>query len=359
MLQVVNHTPFMASLSVFSDPAGVETAYAVVKATFSIGVKGPVLAKPQQPLLATDVFWGDPVGTSLRAAGEFALLKPGTDVLLVGRAIAPRPGTRVADVSVSVGPVTRTVRVFGDRRWQKSLGSWKPSSPQPWERMPLRWELAFGGVAAPQGDQVPDHEPRNPVGRGLVARCESPTEDQPLPNLEDPAALLADPHDRPPPACFAPIAPTWQPRRSFAGTYDAAWIKGRAPYLPQDFDTRYFHVAPPELIVPGFLQGNEPVRLAGFSLGEPIGFELPPCGLEVEFDFDGAQLPQTPKLETLLFEPDAGRFQMLWRCALAVDKKLLKLKQIAVRSSVFEQDGSPARPLRGLGSMPPAYASAA
>ncbi|MBP6339170.1 MAG: DUF2169 domain-containing protein, partial [Vitreoscilla sp.] len=129
MLQVVNHTPFMASLSVFSDPAGVETAYAVVKATFSIGVKGPVLAKPQQPLLATDVFWGDPVGTSLRAAGEFALLKPGTDVLLVGRAIAPRPGTRVADVSVSVGPVTRTVRVFGDRRWQKSLGSWKPSSP--------------------------------------------------------------------------------------------------------------------------------------------------------------------------------------------------------------------------------------
>lgn len=359
MLQVVNHTPFSASLSVFPDPAGVETAYAIVKATFLIARDGPVLAPQQAPLLATDVFWGDPTRSSLRAAGEFALLKPGTDVLLVGRAIAPRPGTRVADVSVSVGPVSRTVRVFGDRHWQRTLGTWGASAPQVWERMPLRWELAYGGMAPAQGNEVPDHEPRNPVGRGLVGRRQAPEDRQPLPNLEDPAKLLSSPHDRPTPACFAPVAPAWQPRRSFAGTYDEAWIKGRAPYLPTNFDTRFFHVAPPELIVPGHLQGNEPVRLAGFSLGEPISFELPLCGLDVEFDFDGGKQPQAPKLETLLFEPDAGRFQMLWRCALAVDKKLLKLKQITVRSSVFEKDGSPARPLRSLGSMPRAYAGAA
>ena len=58
-------------------------------------------------------------------------------------------------------------------------------------------------------------------------------------------------------------------------------------------------------------------------------------------------------------EPDLGRFQMLWRAALAVDKKLLKLKTLTVRSSVYERDGSPARPLRALGSLPPAYAGAA
>jgi hypothetical protein len=265
----------------------------------------------------------------------------------------------VADVSLSVGPIHRSIRVFGDRHWVRTLGTWGASAPQPWERMPLRWELAFGGVAPQQGDQVPDHEPRNPVGRGLVAKRAAPAEGQPLPNLEDPAALISGPHDRPPPACLAPISPTWHPRRGYAGTYDAAWVQGRAPYLPTDFDPRYFHVAPPELTVPGHLQGNEPVRLAGFSLGEPISFQLPPCGLEVAFDFDGAQLPQTPKLETLLFEPDAARFQMLWRCALAVDKKLLKLKQVTVRSSVFEKDGTPARPLRALGRMPPAYAATA
>ena len=359
MLQVANHTPLSASLSVFPDPAGVETAYAIVKATFRIGADEPELAAPQLPLLATDVFWGDPLTSSLRAAGEFALLKPATDVLLVGRAVAPRAGTKVADVSVSVGPVSRTVRVFGDRHWHKSGGRWQATAPLPWERMPLRWDLAFGGMAPADGDEVPDHEPRNPVGRGLVARKRPPIGEQPLPNLEDPQAPITEPHDRPVPACFAPIAPTWQPRRSYAGTYDEAWTQGRAPYLPHDFDTRFFHVASPQLIAPGFLQGGEAVRLAGFSTGEPICFELPNCGLEVEFDFDGAKLPQAPNLEMVLFEPDAARFQMLWRCALAVDKKLLKLKQITVRSSVYERDGSPARPLRSLGSMPRAYAGAA
>lgn len=358
MLQIANHTPFSASLSVFPDPAGVETAYAVVKATFRIGVEGAELA-PALPLLAADVFWGDPVTTSLRAAGEFALLKPATDVLLVGRAVAPASGTRVADVGVSVGQVSRTVRVFGDRHWERSGGRWRPSSPVAWERMPMRWELAFGGIAPPDDKGVQDHEPRNPVGRGFVGRGQAPAEGQPLPNLEDPQAPLQSPEDRPQPMGFAPIAPTWFPRRGFAGTYDAAWTRQRAPFLPLDFDSRYFQVAPPGLIAPGFLQGGELVRLAGFSIGAPIEFELPRCGLEVAFEFDGAKLPQQPQLETVLLEPDQARFQLLWRCALAVDKKLLKLRQVIVRSSVWERDGRPASPLRDLGRLPAGYAAAA
>lgn len=359
MLQIANHTPFSASLSVFPDTAGVETAYATVKATFLFAPEGPELAAPQLPLLATDVFWGDPVTTSLRAAGEFGLLKPGTDVLLLGRAIAPRPDTRVADVSLRVGPVARTIRVFGDRHWERSGAGWRPSSPQTWERMPLRWELAWGGVApqGPDAKEPPPHEPRNPVGRGITAK-DGPTPDQPLPNLEDPNALIASPGDRPVPVGFAPIAPTWQPRRSFAGTYDEAWTQQRAPYLPLDFDPRFFHVAPPELIAPGFLQGGEPVELAGFTAGPPIRFALPQCGLSLEFDFDGSLTPVTPQMEMVLFEPDAGRFQMLWRAALAVDKKLLKLREVSVSSSVYERDGSKVRPLGGLNTMPRAYADA-
>ena len=359
MLQVANLTPFSASLSVSPDPAGVETAYAVVKATFRIGAEGPELATPQLPLLATDVFWGDPTQTSLRAVGEFALLKPATDVLLVGRAIAPAPNTRVADVSLRVGPVARAVRVFGDRHWEKSGDDWRPSAPQPWERMPLRWELAWGGIAPRAGDDAPAHEPRNPVGRGIAGNDGQPVDGQPLPNLEDPNNLLAGPQDRPAPACFAPIAPTWQPRRSYAGTYDEAWVSQRAPYLPLDFDARYFQVAPPELVAPGFLKGGEAVELAGFASGAPLRFELPRCGLELEFDFDGSPVPKAAQLEMVLFEPDAGRFQMLWRAALAVDKKLLKLKQVTVRSSEFERDGSKKRPLSALSSLPPAYANAA
>lgn len=361
MLQVVNQSPFSASLSVFPDTAGVESAFAVVKATFKIGANGPELAMPQLPLLAADVYWGDPTQTSLRAVGEFALPKPATDVLLVGRAIAPASNTRVADVRLRVGPVSRTIRVFGDRHWVKvGDGKWQPSAPEVWDRMPLRWELAWGGIAPlMDGQPVQEYEPRNPVGRGFVAAKGEPTEGQALPNLEDPAALLATPADRPVPACFAPIAPTWMPRRAHVGTYDEAWTNKRSPYLPLDFDSRYFQVAPPALIAPGFLQGGEPVELAGFSMGEPITFELPQCELEIDFDFDGAKVPKPAQLEMVLFEPDAGRFQMLWRAGLAVDKKLLKLKQVNVRSRVYARDGSKVRPLGALNNgMPSAYAVA-
>lgn len=359
MLQIVNHTPFSASLSVFPDTAGVESAYAVVKATFRFGADGVELAARQAQLLAADVYWGDPARSSLRAAGEFALPKQATDVLLIGHAVAPAPGVRVVDVRLRVGPVLRTVRVFGDRHWEKRGGQWRPSAPQPWDRMPLRWEHAWGGMAEPDGDAPPDHEPRNPVGRGWVAHKSAPTDRQVLPNLEDPQALLSDPGQRPPPACFAPVAPTWLPRRSHAGTYDEAWVRGRAPYLPLDFDARYFQVAPPELIAPGLLQGDEPVELAGFSADGPLRFDLPPCGLELGFDFDGQARPVPARLEMVLIEPDIGRLQLLWRAGLAVDKKLLKLRQVTVRSRVYERDGSPASPLGALGRLPSAYAGVA
>lgn len=357
MLQVVNHTPFSASLSVFPDAQGVETVYAVVKATFALGAHGPEVAPQQLPILAADVFWGDPLTSSLRAASEFGLLKPATDVLLTGRAVAPAADTRVADVSLRVGPVQRRLRVFGNRQWERGMGGWRPSVPEPWQRMPLRWELAYGGVAPAADGQVADYEARNPVGRGFVARGAQPQEGQPLPNLEDPQHLLQEPQDRPPPACLAPVAPTWQPRRGFAGTYDEAWTRQRAPYLPLDFDPRFFHVAPPDLVAPGFLQGGEPVQLLGVAAG-PIEFTLPQAGLELGFQFKGRTLPQTPQLEMLLLEPDAGRFQMLWRAALTVDKSLLKLGSVTVNSRVWDAQGQPRPPLGTLGRLPGAYAAA-
>jgi hypothetical protein len=355
VLQLENHTPFTASMAVFPDAAGIETAYAIVKATFTIGARGPEPAREQLPLLAADVFWGDPASSSLRAAGDFTLMKPATDVLLVGRAIAPGPDTRIADVRLSVGAVTKTVRVFGDRRWEGSGGKLRPSAPQPWQRMPLRWEFAFGGIG-PEGEDPRGHEPRNPVGRGIGGADASVRKGQLLPNLEDPAAPITSPADRPRPACFAPIAPTWLPRRSHAGTYDEAWSAQRAPYLPLDFDARYFQLAPADLVASGHLQGGEAVEMLGFTLGGPLRFTLPQPGIRIDFHFDGARVPGQPRLETVLYEPDAGRFHMLWRAALAVDKKLLRLHEVELRSAQYGADGRPPPPLARLQTLPRSYA---
>jgi len=319
MLQLLNHTPFAASLAVFTDKQGIECAFAIVKASFEWKAGATLLAESQAPLVATDVYWGDPVKTSLKAAGEFSLPKPSTDVLLVGQAVAPRTNTRIAQVSLKVGNLAKTLYVFGNRHWQKTTIGWQASEPEIWEQMPLRWELAFGGST--QAD--------NPVGRGLIENNE--WEGALLPNLEHPKHLIQHPTDRVPPACFAPIAPAWLPRRAFAGTYNAAWQKTRAPYLPEDFDARFFLTAPADLIADGYLHGGEAVEIQGCALGEPSRFVLPVCHLETIFHFNRQTLNQTPHLETVLFEPNINRMQLLWRAGIQVDKHLLKLREVTVR----------------------------
>lgn len=329
MLQLKNHTPFAASLSVLSNLDGVECAYAIVKASFEMTTGIPILAEQQTPLFATDVYWGEPDKTSLRAAGEFSLPKPATDILLLGSAVAPRDDTRVAEASLSVGPLSKTLRLFGNRRWQKTDFGWEATVPEIWERIPLRWELAFGGIAASEDDKPPAFEARNPIGRGFNGRDERLWADRPLPNIEDPAQLIRHPADQPVPVCFAPVAPAWSPRRELAGTYDASWQKNRAPYLPNDFDPRFFQTAPASLIAPGYLTGGEPVKIVGCSLS-PLRFQLPSCTLALVFDFNGQQTPQVPNLETIVIEPDTGRLQLQWRTGIKVDKHLLKLREVAV-----------------------------
>jgi hypothetical protein len=328
MLQVRNLSRFPATLAVFPDPRGVECAFAAVKATFDLSHGVPLPAERQAAFLAADVYWADPAQSALRAAADLTLLKPATDILLDGRALAAKP-VRSMDVVIEVGPLRRTLRVFGDRHWTRNDKTWAISAPQPFERMPLRWELAFGGRAA-AGDAEPEVDWRNPVGRGLVAEGEDELEGRALPNIEDPGALILSPADRPLPAGCGPIPPVWLPRRGFAGTYDEAWQKQRAPHLPLDFDSAFFNVAPPGLVAPGYLQGGEAVSISGCTLGAPLAFELPRPGIALEWHFDGKAIAALPLLDTVLIEPDKARLQMVWRAQLAVDKKLLRLTEVVV-----------------------------
>lgn len=340
MLQVDNRTPFNAALAVFADARGVETAYLAVKAAFQITPEGLRPTARPVPLLPGDVYWGDPALTGLRAAGELTLTKPATDVVVLGSAVARGEGVRAMPVSLRVGPVASTLLVFGPRRWQKQGLQWKPSDPDVFDRVPLRWDLAFGGFerVAP-GEVAKAFEPRNPVGRGFIGDRESGFDDRPLPQIEHPEQRLQDPGDRPPPVGWAPIPPHWSPRRDYAGTYDAAWQKGRAPFLPADFDPRFLQTAPPALVAPGYLVGGEPVQLAGcLPGGQTLAFELPRCTLGTVFLFKGAELDITPVLDSIILEPDQLRVQLIWRAALAVDKHLLKLSEVRVDCAEYPKD---------------------
>ena len=340
MLQLINHTPFAASLSVFADADGVESAYAIVKASFQLHTNGLVLAEQQVPLIATDLYWDDPLTSSIRYPGEFCLPKPATDVLLMGHAYAPRDNIRLAEASLRLGSISKTLHVFGNRQWQNTARGWEASTPEVWQRMPLRWELAFGGVAPQTDDQPPIFEPSNPIGRGFLGRHDKTWAGSPLPNIENPAQLIKQPSDKPQPACFAAIAPAWLARSQYAGTYDAHWQQHRAPYLPKDFDSRYLLTAPSDQIVPGYLQGGEVVEITGCSPHGVLRFQLPVCSLALVFNFDGKPITYRPKLETVLLEPDMLRVQLQWRAGMPVDKHLLKLKEVAIHCREYRKSAS-------------------
>ena len=92
----------------------------------------------------------------------------------------------------------KLLRVSGDRVW----GAGGPSAPEPFTRMPLVYERAFGGVDR----QVA--RSRSATGTGAIrsARGFAVTRDNldgvPLPNIEYPDELIASWDDRPRPAGF-------------------------------------------------------------------------------------------------------------------------------------------------------------
>jgi hypothetical protein len=327
MLQLVNPTPLKAAIMLLPDLAGVDTLFTVLKATFTLGAR-VALAEDQVPVALADQHYGEPGLSSVRVPSDVCIGKPSTDILLVGSAWAPGGrATWQMDVSVAVGPVSKSARVFGDRVWDSSPAGATLVWVAPFERMPLVWERAYGGTD--QTERGPTAEPRNPVGLGFRARDGAkPLAGLPAPNVEDPASPISSWKDTPPPAGFAPIAPHWEPRKSYAGTYDETWQKTRAPYLPNDFDPRFFQLAPPGLSASGRLQGGELVDLRGVTPDGVLQFTLPSARVHVVYRLDTGEETRPAALDTIILEPDAGRLMMVWSAALPCDKAALKVREI-------------------------------
>jgi hypothetical protein len=330
MLQLRNQSPFAPFLTVLPDPDGVDTLHVVLKGTFTIFPRVEV-APTQLPPVLKDQFWGDPASSSLRTASDAHLGKVSTDVVMIGDAWSG--GRRVAEmlVALSVAERRKVVRIVGDRQWQDRGSGF--TRPVPFESMPLVYERAFGGVQKTDGDKgdVVAAEERNPLGVGFAGK-RSPSEmvGRRLPNLEDPRFPLEKAGDRPAPACFGFVAASWLPRRTFAGTYDQDWAKTRAPYLPRDFNRRFFNAAPADLVFERFLTGGEPIELNGVGRRGPLRFALPTARPEAEVRIAGQSLAPPVCLETVVIEPDEDRVCLTWRAMLPCDKKALKIQQVTI-----------------------------
>jgi hypothetical protein len=328
VLQLKNNSPFAPAISLFPDENGVDTLYIVIKATFHIGDQ-LTIAEQQIAPTAQDVFWGDPANSSLKYVSDFHIGKPGTDVALVGNAWAPdaKPVSELY-VYFGVAEKQKALKVSGNRIWKNG----QITAPQLFESMPLVYELAYGGSHIIDGEE-PKYliEDRNPVGRGFRGeRSDEEMEQLPLPNIEDPEHLIQSPNDTAPPAGFGFIAPPWQPRLQYIGTYDEEWQKKRAPYLPDDFDSRFYHCAHPDLVFDRYLQGGEPIKIRNACIGGEMDFLLPHCTFENKISI-AKRTEQPPlNLETALVEPDEQRLTLVWRASLPCDKESLKVHEVEV-----------------------------
>ncbi|MFO7562983.1 MAG: DUF2169 domain-containing protein [Enhygromyxa sp.] len=330
MLQLRNTSPFAASLFGIPDQRGVDTLIVVVKASFCFG-DPPSIAPEQVPVVLADEYWGAPESSSLRYPSEVHFGKPGADVLVLGEARAPRdqPVTEL-EVSVRVGDRSKRARVHGDRYWTEGVRGLQPSRAQPFVRMPLIYERAFGGQQLDRhGRTLAD--PRNPVGVGFLGeRHPSELLGHPVPNLDDPDHPLERLGQAPPPVGFGALAPSWAPRLDYAGTYDERWRKLRAPLLPEDFDPRYFHAGAEGLRFDEPLRGGEPVLLDGLDPDRRWQFTVPRCELEIVARIAGEARPLRPVLETVLLEPEARRFCLSWRASSRVAGQLLRVERVSI-----------------------------
>lgn len=197
--------------------------------------------------------------------------------------------------------------------------------------MPLVFERTFGGSHRARAGEPALAEERNPVGVGFRGgRSAHEMEGLALPNLEDPARPLRGPGDCPPPACFGFVAPGWLPRRQFSGTYDEVWQRKRAPYLPLDFDRRFFNAASSELTFDRFLDGGEPIEVLGASLTGALRFQLPRAALRATILISRRRETPPLQLDTVIIEPDENRLSLSYRAALECDKQALDFERVIV-----------------------------
>ncbi|MAR89387.1 MAG: hypothetical protein CML06_00690 [Pseudomonadales bacterium] len=327
-----NKTPFAPERTWSRDPNGWHQWIVAVKATYDLAPDGePTLAEAQtEPLLAPE-YYGEPGLSSLRYDADLVPTKPGTDVLVNGTAHAPggKPSTEFP-VALTIAGQQKVLRVMGKRHWEAGITGPKPSAPEPVTRVPLTYEVAFGGWDRSQPDpKRQTWDPRNPVGRGIYSGAKT---HQPLHQVEP---LKGDPRHTGP-AGFGPIDSFWSPRRELAGTYDQHWQQQRAPLLPVDWHPRSLHCAPVDQQTPKPLRGGEPLELKNLTPEGDLSFTLPRVYLTFTTHIDRRVEEHRGQLSSVIIEPDQRRLTLVWTTVLLCRNEADYLDQTIIRQKRYD-----------------------
>jgi len=333
-MRLLNATRMQAGYTMGMDPSGRESLVVAVKGTFQLPVNGGnagVLAEEQVPLVYADTFSGEPGFSAPIYECDYPPFKPRCDVLLNGSAYAPdgRSARRVT-VSMRVGAISKSFDVVGHRTWVGAMVGVSAGSPQPFQKLPVSYDYAFGGIDSAHPDEAKHHYyPQNHAGVGFHREMEREFIDgTPLPNTEEPAVSVVDPRGSYRPMAFGAIARAWQPRVKLAGTYDQHWLDEIFPFLPPDFDERYYQASPQDQQI-AYPVGGEQVLLENLTPSGRLAFRLPTMRVPVVFyKREGEPEEKHAVIDTLVLEPDLGRYTMTWRASLLLRRNMFEVVQV-------------------------------
>lgn len=227
-----------------------------------------------------------------------------------------------------MGDKEHALRVYGPRFWEPVEGQhdWEMGQAEPATQVPLSYYQAFGGLI-PRDDEAAE-DPQdchryNPLGPGVLLLEHCPmgmrfTAPQ-IEAVDDPIIDWRKDYE---PKGFAPIAPVWRFREQYTGTYDETWLETRHPFLPPDFDYRFYNCAHPDLIFKSFLQGDETIQLVNLHPEcRHMQVTLPALKMEATAIYeDKASVSQILHLDGVhfdLLQEGLPRLRLTWRTAFA------------------------------------------
>jgi hypothetical protein len=325
-METLNQTRFVSQFTMGMDKTGREYLSLVVKGTFDFPASAAAMPLPsatQRPLVMADEFTGPPGFSAARWETDFAFRKPHAEVMLQGAAYAE--GGRAAErvrVGLLVGRWSKQFDVVGPREWRVAGPVITATRPYPFERLDFGYDTAFGGVDRSVPDNpAPDAYALNPHGLGFATVSgQSRLTGLPLPLTEDPRDPVASPYGKHVPMAFGPVFRAHPDRVRWGGTYDQNWADNIFPFLPADFDDRYFQSTLPDQWTEPF-EPFTPVVIRNLT---PLGreeFRLPDTILPIKV-FRGREtcLDTNARPDTLIFDTEARQVMLVWRVAVPMRK---------------------------------------
>lgn len=322
----------LAEVSTAFDVRGQEYLVVVAKASWQIPQAGQ-RAYPIAPqaLAMADIFVGEAGQSAMLYGEDFVRYKAQCDVLWHAHAHSAQPVPHM-QAGWRVGTLQKVLQVHGPRQWEdagQTIGQ-----ANLFTRMPLHYGFAFGGTRAFEsgGDALCEAFADNPDGCGWAGpHTMQQLVGQAAPNLEAvnaPVQRADGPYQA---MAFSALAKHYLARRQYGGTYDEQWQKEVFPFLPDDFDERFYQCAPLDQQIP-YPRGGEQVLLWNLMAKRPlVEFNLPRLDhlrlriLRSDYSIEEPQMV----VDTLYFEPDEERFSAVWRCSVPIRRKIQEFTTLA------------------------------